>query len=116
MEKFLDDTFVVIKSIHKDEFLQHINSIDQSVQFTAENTKADGSMPFLDTLVIAQSDGSLMTIVFRKPIHTDQYLQWDSHHAISGKNSVISTLYHKAKAVTPTISSCMKNKNTHRKS
>ena len=89
---FVGDTFVVIKSVHNDEFLQHINSIDESIQFTAENTKADGSMPFLDTLVIPQSDGSLMTTVYRKPTHTDQYLQWHSHHAISAKYSVISTL------------------------
>ena len=47
---------------------------------------------FLDTLVISQPDGSLTTMVFRKPIYTDQYLQWDSHHAISAKYSVMSTL------------------------
>ena len=98
-KRFVDDTFAVIKLTHKDEFLQHINSIDKGIEFTAENTKADGSMPFLDTLVIPQPDGSLMTTVFRKPTHTDQYLQWDSHHAISAKYSVISTLYHRAKAV-----------------
>ena len=48
-----------------------------------ENTRADGSTPFLDTLFIPQSDGSLVTTVFRKQTHTDQYLQLDSHHAIS---------------------------------
>ena len=69
----------------KEEFLKHINSIDEGIQFTAENTKADGSMPFLDTLVIPQSDGCLITTLFRKPTHTDQYLQWDSHQAISEK-------------------------------
>ena len=98
-KRFVNDIFVVIKAVHKDEFLEHINSIDESIQFTAENTKADGSMPFLDTLVIPQSDGSLMTTVYRRPTHTDQYLQWDSHHAISTKYSVISTLYHRVKAV-----------------
>ena len=98
-KRFVADTFIVINSTHKDEFLQHINSIDEGIQFTAENTKADDSMPFLDTLVIPQSDGNLMTTVFRKPTHTDQYLQWDSHHAISAKCSVINTLYHRAKAV-----------------
>ena len=34
--------------------------------------------------------------VYRKPTHTNQYLQWDSHHSISAKYSVISTLYHRA--------------------
>ena len=71
--RHVDDIFVVIRSAHKEEFLNHINSIDEGIQFTAENTKADGSMSFLDTLVTLQSDGSLTTIVFRKPTQIDQY-------------------------------------------
>ena len=54
-------------------------------------------MPFLDTLVTPQSDGSLATTVYRKPTHTNQYVQWDSHHAISNKYSIISSLLHRAK-------------------
>ena len=54
-------------------------------------------MPFLDTLVTPQSDGSLATTVYRKPTHTNQYLQWDSHHAIANKYSIISSLLHRAK-------------------
>ena len=69
------------------------------LQFTAEDTHADGTLPFLDVLVIPQPDGSLATTVYRKPTHTGQYLQWDSHHAISAKYSVISTLFHRAKEV-----------------
>ena len=37
----MDDSFVVIKSAHKEEFLNHINSIDEGIQLTAEKTKAD---------------------------------------------------------------------------
>ena len=69
------------------------------MQFTTENTKADGSMPFLDTLVILQSDGSLITTAFRNPSHTDQYMQLNSYHAISAKYHVINTLFHKAKDI-----------------
>ena len=47
-KRFVNDTFVVIKSAHKEEFFTHINSIDEGIQFTAENTRADGSMPFLE--------------------------------------------------------------------
>ena len=32
-------------------------------------------------------------------MHTDQYLQWDSHHHLSAKFSVINTLSHRAKTV-----------------
>ena len=59
----MDDTFVVIKTVHKSGFLEHINSIDQCIQFTEEATRADGSMPFPDTLVIPQPDGSLETAI-----------------------------------------------------
>ena len=51
-ERFVDDTFVILKKDHKEEFLQHINSVDPSIQFTTEEQKEDGSMPFLDILVI----------------------------------------------------------------
>ena len=33
-------------------------------------------------------------------MHTDLYLQWDSHHSIAAKYSVINTLHHRAKAVS----------------
>ena len=49
-----------------------------------------------------QPDGTLTTSVYRKLTHTNQYLQWDSHHSISAKYSVISTLYHRAKEVCST--------------
>ena len=62
-------------------------------------SRSDGSMPFLDTIVTINDDGSLNTKVYRKPTHTDLYLQWDSHHAIAAKYSVINTLHHRAKAV-----------------
>ena len=32
-------------------------------------------------------------------MHTDQYLQWNSHHNLSAKDSVIGTLTHMAKVV-----------------
>ena len=115
-KRFVDNISVVIKSTHREEFLKHINSIDEGIQFTARNTKAEGSMPFLDILAISQSEGSLIILFFRKTTHTDQYLQWDSHHAISAIYSVNSTLFHRAEAAYSTHSIYMKNKNTYRNS
>ena len=51
-KRFVDDTFVVIKSAHKEIFVTHNNSIEEGIQFTAENTKKVGSMPCLDNLVL----------------------------------------------------------------
>ena len=70
-KRFVDDTFVILEPQHKDEFFHHINSLDENIKFTADATRADGSIPFLDTLVTPQSDGSLQTKVYRKPTHTN---------------------------------------------
>ena len=59
----------------------------------------DWSIPFLDTIVKPESDGTLSITVCRKPTHTEQYLQWDSHHHLSAKFSVIHTLSHRASTV-----------------
>ena len=75
----MDDTFVIQKEIHKQDFLQHINSVDPVIQFTVEDNE-DGVIPFLDTIVKPEAYGKLSTTVYRKPTHTGQYLQWDSHH------------------------------------
>ena len=102
---FVDDTFTIIKKKNKNSFLQHLNSIHPSIKFTCEEEKEDGSMPFLDILITPAEDGSLNTLVFRKPTHTDLYLQWDSHHNIPSKYSVAGTLYHRATTIcsNPTL-------------
>ena len=66
---------------------------------TKEDAGTDGSIPFLDTIVMPQPDGSLLTSLYRKPTHADQYLQWNNHHHLSAKFSVINTLKHRAKTV-----------------
>ena len=106
----VDDTCVIVDSTRKEEFFQHINSIDPNIQFTAEDPKSDGSIPFLDTLVMPQPNGSIKTTVFRKPTHTDMYLHWDSYHHLSAKYSVINTLRHRAKTVCSTSQLLQKKK------
>ena len=95
----MDDTFVIQKEVNKHDFLQHINSVDPAIQFTVENNKEDGAISFLDTIGKPEADGSLSNIVYWKPTHTNQYLQWDSHHHLSAKFSVINTLTHRATTV-----------------
>ena len=73
-KRFVDDTFVILQQNKRDEFLQHINSVDPAIQFTKEEQRQDGSMPFLNILVTPREDGTLTTRVYRKPTHTDQYL------------------------------------------
>ena len=97
--RFVDDMWVIQKQAHKQEFLDHIKSVDPAIKFTVEGNQANGAIPFLDTLVTPLADNSLSFQVYQKPTHTDQYLQWDSHHSLSSKYSVIGTLTHRAKIV-----------------
>ena len=86
------NTFAVHKAEPTQQFLTHLNS-------STETPNQQGSLPFLDTLVSVGANGSLITTVFRKPTHMDQYLHWDSHHSSTNKYSVYNTLTHMAQTV-----------------
>ena len=85
------------KSTNKASF--NTLTVDPAIRFSVEDSKEDGSIPFLDTIVKPEADGTLSITVYRKPTHTDQYLQWNSHHYLSAKFSVIHALSHRAKTV-----------------
>ena len=49
-------------------------------------------MPFMGTLITPENTGTLATRLYRKPMHTNQYLHWDSHYHTQGKYNIINTL------------------------
>ena len=100
--RYVDDTWVIQQQEHQQQFLQHINTVDESIQFTVEEAKEDGSIPFLDTVIKPEEDGSFTIGVYRKPTHTDLYLPWDSAHDMAAKYSVINTLTHRAHTISST--------------
>ena len=93
------DTFIIIQRSQKDNFLQHLNAIDDNINFTCEEADEDGSIAFLDMLITPDEDSRLNTSVYRKATHIDQYLHLDSHHAITSKYSVVGTLFHRARTI-----------------
>ena len=88
--------------LHKDEFFRYISSLDPSIQFTVEESKADGSKPFSNTIITPLTDGTFTTDDNRNGSHKDLYLPWDSHHNLAAKYSVINTLSHRAKTICST--------------
>ena len=92
-KRFVDDVFEVVKRGVEEALTEHLNSIDAtgSIKFTYEG-ESDGKLPFLDTLVARQPDGTLKTTVYRKKTHTDQYLAFDSNHPLNHKLGVVRTL------------------------
>ena len=81
--RFVDDMWVIQQQAHKQGLLDQINSIDPAIKFTVEGNHVNGAIPFLDTLVTPLADNSLSFQVYQKPTHTDQYMQWESHHSLS---------------------------------
>ena len=60
----------------------------------------DGSLSFLDTKLTQSEDETLNITVFRKQMHTDRYLHFNSHHAVSVKRATIRSLFDKARNIT----------------
>ena len=79
-----------------------LNSINPHIQFTFKEEK-DRSLPFLDVLLSHQPDGSILTLVFCKPTHTDKYLHFSSHHPLSHKIAVIKILFTRASSLSSSL-------------
>ena len=62
-KRYVDDTFTIIKKVNRSSFLDNLNSIHPNIKFSSEETRSDGSMPFLDILITPKEDGSLTTSV-----------------------------------------------------
>ena len=87
-----------ILSQHMSRALQLHRSTHQILTIELPSTHG---LSFLDTLT-KPTLSSTESTVYRKPNHTDRYLDYNSNHPISAKLSVIHTLIHRAKQVCST--------------
>ena len=62
------------------------------------NLENNGQIAFLDTLV-SRRNGVIVIDVYRKPTHTDRYLDFSSHHDEKHKISTASTLLFRASSL-----------------
>ena len=97
-KRYVDDVFSIIPKGKRDILLNYLNSIDPHIKFTVEQPNAEGAIPFLDTF--PQPKGENISVsVYRKPTHTDRYLDFNSSHPISAKKAVVRALMDRAENV-----------------
>ena len=94
-KRYVDDTFAKLETRDVDDFLTHLNNQHPRIQFTTE-IQTNSRIAFLDTEVIVGHQGTLETRIYRKPTHTNQYLNFDSNHHVRQKLGIVSTLRHRA--------------------
>ena len=108
--RFVDDVYSIIKKHALTAFHGLLNSIDPHIKFTVEE-EHNGQLSFLDTLV-ARDNGFLITNVYRKPTHTDKYLDYTSHHDKNHKVSTALSLLYRA-AILPNTNEGKQAENEH---
>jgi len=98
---YVDDIFEVVKKSSVQGLTEFLNNLDDSgsIKFTYE-MKSEGKLPFLDLLIIRKDTGALNLQIYRKPTHTDQYLNFNSYRPIEHKLSVVRTLFDRSQSVT----------------
>ena len=99
-KRYVDDILEVVKKGSVEKLTEFLNGLDESgsIKFTFE-VESEGKLPFLDLLIVRKEDGDVKLQVYRKPTHTDQYLNFNSHHPIEHKLSVVRTLLERSQSL-----------------
>ena len=97
--RYVNDTFVMWNhgDMELQNFLKHLNGQHVNIHFTI-GREDNGTIPFLDVHVRHDGD-KLTTSVYRKPTHTDCYLNYDAHHHPKVKSGIVDCLSHRAKRI-----------------
>ena len=76
--RYVDNVHSATRKGHINKLQEHLNSIDPCIKFTIELSGTDG-FPFLD-IQTKHTPNSIESTVYRKPTHTDRYLDYNSNH------------------------------------
>ena len=95
---YVDDTYCIMKKSTVDELLHHLNSVRPTINFTVE-LERDATLPFLDTILQRKQASSLNVTVYMKPVHTDRYMHFNSHHPSHVKKGLVRCFYDRARNI-----------------
>ena len=85
-KQYVDVVICLVHTGKAKKLQQHMNTVDPtgSIIFTREDEE-NNIMPFLDAKFTRKEDGSVKSTVYKKKTHTDQYLNFASHHPKQGR-------------------------------
>ena len=100
-KRYVDDVICLVHTEKAKKLQQHMNTVDPTGSIISKREyEENNSMPFLDAKFTRKDDGSVMSTVYRKKTHTDQYLSFASHHPKHQKLGVVRTLMNRCEMIT----------------
>ena len=97
--RYVDDTFLLFRYREQAEsFLEHANGRHPNIKFTSEYEE-NNKLSFLD-IVVSRDNDRFNTSIFRKKTFTGQGTNFYSHCFYNFKINALSTLLHRAYALT----------------
>ena len=111
--RYVDDTFAFVKPNTEKDIQQKLNSFHKNIKFTYE-FEQENQISFLDVLITRKQDGSMETSVYRKPTHTDIYMNWNACAPTSWKTATVKSLVKRAINISSTKEN-LKNELSHLK-
>lgn len=97
--KYVDDLFLIARDEYLNELLNVFNSIHAKIQFTHE-LERDNLLPFLDTLVKRNEDGTITTTWYQKQMASGRILNFASLHPMKQKINTAQGVIHRVKSLT----------------
>ena len=94
-KRYVDDILEVVKIGSVEKLTEFLNQLDDShnIKFTYEVRSGTRWPVTISRFAVKQDrNGGLKLQIYRKPTHTDQYLNFSSHHLNEHKLSVVRTL------------------------
>lgn len=87
----MDDLFLIIPNQMVDQTLLMFNSINKKIQFT-HVVEENNELPFLDTTVLRNDNGTLDFMWYSKPTSSNRLLNYRSNHQLNQKLNVVDNL------------------------
>ncbi|KAA3676625.1 uncharacterized protein DEA37_0003469 [Paragonimus westermani] len=98
-KRYVDDILLIAHNqLQAQRLIGHMNSLHPNIHFSMEGENQN-SLPFLDICIRRNADGSIQRSVHRKSTWTGQYLHFESFVPRSYKQSLVRTLFDRARRI-----------------